>query len=184
MTLDKCWVDALCEMRYLVGPDLPRYRLDVLACPSVDDGERKLETLDPGLLSRCPDYGYNWFVNLPEQEMDPKYRDSYFLGQRGRMGRNAATTVLLTETWYYGGMWSSDGTSKIWPEGHGWYAAQGGGWDTSFKRHEYDARHMRGRAVNVAFMAGNVELLYPPENPDPADPAAHPLSAQHFARTL
>ena len=57
--------------------------------------------------------------------------------------------VLMTETWYRGGYWDSEGTSRVWSEGHGWYAASGG---VSATGPNWEARHMRGRAVTVAYM--------------------------------
>ena len=183
MQLDKTWVDALLEMQYLRGPDLKRFKLDVLGCPSVDDGARMLQQLDPALLGYSPDYGYNWYVNLPPADMsDPYYQAVSFHGQRGRMARGGGRKVLITETWYYGGFWDpSNGIEKIWSEGHGWYTTSGGGWYNATKKPDYDQRHMRGRAVNVAYMAGDVELLYPPPPPPPGlDDGSHPLSGEHF----
>ena len=55
---------------------------------------------------------------------------------------------------------------------------EGGGWGTLTP--QYEVRHMRDKAINVAYMAGNVELLYPPPPPGPPDHPGHPLSRENF----
>jgi prepilin-type N-terminal cleavage/methylation domain-containing protein len=182
MQLDKTWVDVLLERRYLVGPDMATRTLGVFACPAVDPAARWIMPVAPGILSRSfPDYGYNFYVNPgPPEMLYVPYQTKSFRGQRGRMARGERK-VLMTETWYYGGSWDSNGTSRIWSEGHGNYAASGG---VSATGTGWDARHMRRRAVNVAFMTGNVELLYPPPWPeDESEAVRHPLSYWHFMYT-
>jgi prepilin-type N-terminal cleavage/methylation domain-containing protein len=179
MSLPKTWVDALLEQRYLLGPDIATRTLGVLACPEVEASERWIIPVHNGILSRSfTDYGYNWLANPGPPESDERvYQAMSFRGQRGRMARGDRK-VLMTETWYRGGYWDSDGNSRVWSEGHGWYAASGGVYATG---PGWEARHMRGRAVTVAYMSGAVELLYPP--PWPADEAAavhHPLSHWNF----
>jgi prepilin-type processing-associated H-X9-DG protein len=117
----------------------------------------------------------------------PFFQGISFRGQRGRMARGGRK-VLMTETWSYGGTWYSDGRPpRVWQEGHGWYGATGGGWNTpgdgwenSARRASYEMRHMNRRAVTVAYMDGSVELLYPPPPPNPPT-AYHPLSGAQFA---
>jgi prepilin-type N-terminal cleavage/methylation domain-containing protein len=176
--IDKCWVDALLEMRYLVGPDIVNRKLDVLACPSVDESRRWTEPIDPGWLSRCIDYGYNWYTNVPLPDVnEPYYRARTFRGQRGRMARGGGRKVLMTETWAYNS-YSDAGGSRMWSAGAGYCLTEGGGWGSLTP--QYEVRHMRGKAINVAYMAGNVELLYPPPPPEPPDYAGHPLSRDNF----
>src|SRR5437868_14127937 len=99
MAVDRCWVGALRGMHCLVGPDLATHRLDVLGCPAVDDTRRWTDPIEPGFLSRCVDYGYNWYTNVPFPDLNDRYyREHTFRGQRGRMARDAARKVLMTET--------------------------------------------------------------------------------------
>jgi hypothetical protein len=176
---DKTWVDALVDGRYLGGTNLAHYELGVLACPSVDDSRRIRDAIFTSSISYWPDYGYNWYAHMPVAMVrnDDHYKARSFWGQRSRMAKDSGRKVLLIETWYRNA--SSDGTTtKVWSAGMGFYNCGGGGWD-SIQGAGYDVRHMRDRAINVAYMAGNVELLYPP--PPPSDPSQdHPLSGYHF----
>ena len=179
--LDKCWVDVLLERHYLVGPDLATRTQAVLACPAVDDAKRWTRTVHPSMLSRfITDYGYNWLANpAPAEANSLLFGPMSFRGQRGRMAKGDRK-VLMIETWSWGGHWDpAHGIAEVWSEGHGWYAAAGGGWNSAVQHPNYDARHMGGNAVNVAYMAGNVELLYPPPPPEPPS-TDHPLNGEHF----
>ena len=76
--------DTSAGSRSFVGPDIPSHELGVLACPAVDDARRWTEPVDAGWLSRGIDYGYNWYTNVPQPDLnEPCYRARTFRGQRG-----------------------------------------------------------------------------------------------------
>jgi prepilin-type N-terminal cleavage/methylation domain-containing protein len=178
-TLPKCWVDALLEQHYLLGPDIRTRTLGVLACPAVQDTQRWIMPLPADIFSRSfTDYGYNMYVNNRQLNENKFYKHLSFFGQRGRMGRGQ-DKVLISETWYYGSLFDSTGFS-MWSEGHGWFAATGG---VSPTGPAWEARHMRGRAVTLAYMTGNVELVYPPPWLPEDATGRHPLSGWHFTYT-
>ena len=164
--LPTSWAGMLVERKYLGGADLTAGELGPLACPSVDEYNR-----DPAWLDYHPHYGYNAYANPPVQEVRdiPWWYDRHaFFGKRASMARDAARKVLLTETWAQN-TYESGTEPRVWRGDGGQH----------FVDHTcaglalgcvIDRRHGGGRAVNVAFMAGNVELVYPPARlPDVTD---------------
>ena len=177
---DETWVAALVYGRYLGGTNFPASDLGVLACPSVAEGRRKLERR---FITWSPDYGYNWYANRPRGEFrDPKS----FFGQRARMQKDAARKILLTEAWAMTGSvtFTDPPVFQQSPLGHGCHVIGHAGWGNRVGGPVLDLRHMRGRAINVAFMAGNVELVFPRIYPqDPSYGENHPFAPDRFMYT-
>jgi prepilin-type N-terminal cleavage/methylation domain-containing protein len=158
----KTWVDALIDNRFLTGINLKDAQFGVLGCPSVDDNRRQLDRVRLWT-SYCPDYGYNHNVHwITELRPGSTEYDFSFHGHRSHMAKNATRKVMLTETWARDiyAVAREDRTIEVTvtPLGHGNLLSGGGDWNSTGGT-LMDFRHMNGRAINVAYMAGNVELL-------------------------
>jgi hypothetical protein len=175
----KSWVDMIVELGFLKGPDLARGQYGVLACPAVEDSQPLLDR--PGLCG--PHYGYNDYVNPPNvRPTDSWYGPRSFWGKRALMTRNAEEKILLAEVWSWES-WSDGRTTREWRATYGYWvtAPHIGNVLTGSK---IDFRHARGRAANVLYLAGNVQLVYATTAHlrEDEDVPSHPFSTYHFVR--
>ena len=157
---DKTWAHALAEGGFLGGVDLAAHHFGPLVCPAVDDAD-----FEPDFVGIGPHYAYNYFVFPPLEDVrrSPHLLPISFHGRRARMRRDSTRMVLLTEVWSMDSLWDERGLRK-WRARHGSHIVSNLGWDYAGGT-EVDLRHRRGQAVNVAFFAGNVELVRPRPRP-------------------
>jgi prepilin-type N-terminal cleavage/methylation domain-containing protein/prepilin-type processing-associated H-X9-DG protein len=178
---DKTWVDALVDGGFLGGTNLRQGDLGILLCPSVPESRRIKDALFYSMISYYPDYGYNGWVHMPMAYKEgEQYQAKSFWGLRSRMAKASDRKVLLLDTWCF----NFNGVSR-YDGGSGWFQSTGSDWYGGTGSRN-DIRHMRDRALNVAYMDGHVALLYPPPPPPPpGDPSDdHPLSLRYFRYDL
>jgi prepilin-type N-terminal cleavage/methylation domain-containing protein len=173
INLPKSWVDMLVELGFLRVPDLAHGNYGVLACPSVEDDKPNLSC--PGL--NGPHYGYNYYVYPPTRGEEP----GSFRGRRSNMTKNASEKILLAEVW----SWSSfaDGTNnREWRAENGFCSVGPHIGKDVFSGSQVDFRHARGRAVNVAYLAGNVQLVFAKTAHllEEENVPSHPFSSYHY----
>lgn len=180
VVLNKTWADALSEGKFLGGVDLSRHIGGALLCPSMDRSR-----YEPELIGVGPHYSYNYFVfpSLDEQSRNKDIVAFSFQGRRSRMAHDSTRMVLLVEAWAFNSYFDENG-GREWAASAGPHTISGVGWGR-IGGARIELRHARGRAVNVAFFAGNVELVFPVPPPYvPSDPFEdHPFAIARFIRT-
>ena len=178
------WAGMLAERHYLGGADIHAGKgvLGPLACPAVDDYNRQSIWID-----YQSHYGYNAYVFPVLYELRSGAKDWWdthaFFGRRSRMANDSGRKILLTETWGQNS-YADEHTSRVWRSDGGSssvdYTATGIAIGCVI-----DLRHAGGRGVNVAYMAGNVEMVFPPKRlPNIGDPSDdHPFGWARFVYT-
>jgi len=178
LTYNKTWVNVLEERRYLPDVRLAIGELGTLKCPASPPGPRPLWWP----LGTGPDYGYNYYLSPPREMSRTGYEGvRAFWGKRSNMTKNPGQKILLAESWNVDGFWS-DTVQRTWRTEYGSWLVSEGSDVFGTAGAIIDRRHMNGKGVNVAYLAGNVELVISSPPTAQGYPPGHPFGAEHFMR--